>query len=58
MLERRQQPAREAIYDLPELTTAQEEEIVRNPYQTKSDSFYFVDGELIMHNKAEYSYNR
>lgn len=26
------------------------------PYATKSDSFYFVDDKLIMHNKAEYSY--
>jgi hypothetical protein len=47
----------EAIYDLPELSKEQEDEIVRNPFETKSDSFYFVDGLLIMHNKAEYAYN-
>jgi hypothetical protein len=23
----------------------------------RSDSFYFVDGKLVMHNKADYSYN-
>lgn len=27
------------------------------PYETKSDSFYFVDDKLIMHNKADYAYN-
>ena len=31
--------------------------MVQNPFQTKSDSFYFVDGKLIMHNKADYAYN-
>ena len=25
-------------------------------YETKSDSFYFVNDELVMHNKAEYAY--
>lgn len=31
--------------------------MVANPFETKSDSFYFVDDVLIMHNKADYSYN-
>ena len=31
--------------------------MVQNPFQTKSDSFYFVDGKLVMHNKADYAYN-
>lgn len=31
--------------------------MIDNPYETKSDSFYFVGNELIMHNKAEYAYN-
>lgn len=26
------------------------------PWETKSDSIYFVNGKLIMHTKAEYSY--
>jgi hypothetical protein len=47
----------EAIYDLPELTKDEENEIVNNPFETKSDSFYFVDGVMVMHNKAEYAYN-
>eukprot|EP00041_Stephanoeca_diplocostata_P028822 m.834098 g.834098 ORF g.834098 m.834098 type:complete len:71 (+) comp23443_c0_seq5:873-1085(+) len=33
------------------------DEMIANPGETKSDSFYFVNGKLIMHNKAEYSYN-
>lgn len=34
-----------------------ETKLIANPYQTKSDSFYFVDGELVMHHRAEYAYN-
>eukprot|EP00998_Keelungia_sp_KM082_P008499 NODE_4687_length_760_cov_67.259084_g4664_i0.p1 GENE.NODE_4687_length_760_cov_67.259084_g4664_i0~~NODE_4687_length_760_cov_67.259084_g4664_i0.p1 ORF type:complete len:194 (-),score=27.78 NODE_4687_length_760_cov_67.259084_g4664_i0:109-690(-) len=47
----------EAIYDMPELDAALEAEIVANPYETVSDSFYFVNDELVMHNKASYAYN-
>eukprot|EP00911_Craspedida_sp_UC1_P001141 UC1_evm6s858 len=46
----------EHMYMFPQLTEAQKLDMVANPYETKSDSFYFVDGELMMHNKAEYSY--
>lgn len=46
----------EVIYSLPELTPAEEQELIENPWLSKSDSFYFVDGQLVMHNKAEYSY--
>lgn len=31
--------------------------MIQNPFETKSDSFYFVEDKLIMHNKAEYAYN-
>jgi len=31
--------------------------MIQHPFETKSDSFYFVDERLIMHNKAEYAYN-
>ena len=27
-----------------------------NPYETESDSFYYVGDEMIMHNKAKYAY--
>lgn len=32
-------------------------QMVAHPYETRSDSFYFVDNKLIMHNKADYAYN-
>ncbi|KND04675.1 uncharacterized protein SPPG_00390 [Spizellomyces punctatus DAOM BR117] len=47
----------EAVYSLPELTEKQVQEMVDNPGSTLSDSFYFVDDRLIMHNKASYSYS-
>ncbi|KAM5193965.1 protein unc-119 homolog B isoform 1-T1 [Mantella aurantiaca] len=47
----------EHMYEFPQLS----EDIIRlmidNPYETRSDSFYFVDNKLIMHNKADYAYN-
>ena len=33
------------------------QELIDHPYKTKSDSFYFVEDKLIMHNKADYAYN-
>ena len=27
-----------------------------NPYETESDSFYYVGDTMIMHNKAKYAY--
>lgn len=30
--------------------------MIAHPFETRSDSFYFVDNELIMHNKASYKY--
>lgn len=46
----------EAVYDLPQVTEAEIADMLQSPYETKSDSFYFVNDELIMHNKAEYAY--
>jgi len=46
----------ESIYDMPVLSEAEVAEIIASPEQTKSDSFYFVEGQLIMHNKATYTY--
>ena len=28
------------------------------PWETQSDSFYFVGDELVMHNKAKYAFTR
>ncbi|CAD6190360.1 unnamed protein product [Caenorhabditis auriculariae] len=47
----------EHIYEFPQLTESLIEEMVANPYETRSDSFYFVDEKLIMHNKADYAYD-
>lgn len=32
-------------------------EMIANPFETRSDSFYFVDNQLVMHNKADYAFN-
>ncbi|XP_067911311.1 protein unc-119 homolog B [Heterodontus francisci] len=47
----------EHIYEFPQLSEDIIQEMVDNPYDTRSDSFYFVDSKLIMHNKADYAYN-
>ena len=47
----------ETIYDLPELDDEKKEEMIKTPWGTKSDTFYFVDDKLIMHNKASYNYS-
>ena len=46
-----------AVYDVPALDEDLVAEMLANPYETKSDSFYFVDNKLIMHNKAEYKFS-
>ena len=48
----------EVVYDMPPLSESLITDMINNPYETKSDSFYFVGDELIMHNKASYSYIR
>nr|CAG4642029.1 EOG090X0D9B [Eurycercus lamellatus] len=47
----------EHIYDFPVLSPESMDEMIKHPFQTRSDSFYFVDDRLIMHNKADYAYN-
>jgi len=47
----------EHIYELPKLDSKTKKAMIDAPWETKSDSFYFVEGRLIMHNKAEYAYN-
>mmetsp|Transcript_658 Transcript_658/g.810 ORF Transcript_658/g.810 Transcript_658/m.810 type:complete len:190 (+) Transcript_658:47-616(+) len=46
----------EAMYDLPAMKKDLIDEIVSNKYPSESDSFYFVEGKLVMHNKAKYTY--
>jgi len=47
----------EHIYEFPQLPEELVQEMINGPYETRSDSFYFVDDALIMHNKADYAYN-
>lgn len=47
----------EHIYDFPQLSEDVVRDMIAHPYETRSDSFYFVDNKLIMHNKADYAYN-
>lgn len=46
----------EVIYSVPELKDSELLEMVKHPFETRSDSFYFVGNTLIMHHKAEYEY--
>jgi len=48
----------EVIYTMPELDPAVKQGIIACPWETRSDSFYFVDNKLVMHNKAEYNYGQ
>jgi hypothetical protein len=32
------------------------QDMINNPWETQSDSFYFVDDVMVMHNKAKYAY--
>jgi hypothetical protein len=47
----------EFVYDLPKLTEEEKEEIINCPYEAISDSFYFANNQLIIHNKAAYNYS-
>ncbi|EFX70156.1 hypothetical protein DAPPUDRAFT_231640 [Daphnia pulex] len=47
----------EHIYDFPALSSEAMDEMINHPFETRSDSFYFVENRLIMHNKADYAYN-
>lgn len=47
----------EHIYEFPTLPADLVAEMIANPFETRSDSFYFVDDQLIMHNKADYAYD-
>lgn len=46
----------EHVYSVPEISPELKQAMVQNPKETRSDSFYFADGKLVMHNKAVYTY--
>ena len=43
-------------YEMPPLSPEELQEIVSAPWEVKSDSFFFAEGRLIIHNRAEYNY--
>lgn len=45
-----------AVYDVPALDEDLVAEMLASPHETTSDSFYFVQDKLVMHNKASYRY--
>ena len=47
----------EQIYELPDLTDEEKEEIIENPFEVKSDTFFFVKNKLVMHTRAIYDYS-
>jgi hypothetical protein len=47
----------EAVYAVPMLDEELIDEMVSNPFRASSDSFYFVNNKLVMHNKAMYNYS-
>jgi len=48
----------EAIYEMPELDPELKQLMIDHPWETQSDSFYYVGNDLILHNKAKYAYTR
>jgi hypothetical protein len=46
----------EAIYEIPDFSEEEKIDMIESPWETKSDSIYFVDGKLVMHTKSEYNY--
>lgn len=47
----------ESIYTIPEIDPVVKQQMIDEPWHTRSDSFYFVGDKLIMHNKAIYNYS-
>lgn len=45
------------VYNLPEIPEDKRQEMIEAPFETRSDSFFFAEGKLIVHNKAAYSYD-
>ena len=47
----------ETLYTIPAIDDELKSQMIECPWETKSDSFYFVDGKLVMHHKAIYNYS-
>jgi len=46
----------EAVYDMPVNSKERINDMVGSPDEHVSDSFYFVEDKLVMHNKAYFKY--
>ena len=46
----------EAIYDLPDLPKETIEQMIACPWETISDSFYFVENKMVLHTRALFNY--
>ena len=46
----------DAVYEIPSFPPPLIDAIVQNPYECKSDTFYFIGDELVMHHKVSYRY--
>ena len=47
----------EYIYNIPDIDNDIKRQMIEQPWNTRSDSFYFVGDKLIIHNKALYNYS-
>lgn len=48
----------EVIYDMPNFSEKEKKKIINSDGEMVSDSFYFVNDKLVMHNKAYYTYKK
>jgi len=46
----------EMMYTKPDLPQEWKDALIAYPWESRSDSFYFVEDRLVMHNRAEYNY--
>lgn len=46
----------EYVYDFPALSEETKAQMVARPGETRSETFFFVDGKIALHNKAEYRF--
>lgn len=47
----------ELVYDFPDLSEELKDEIRQSPWEVKSDSYFFANNVLMIHNRAEYNYS-
>ncbi|KAM3137838.1 hypothetical protein pb186bvf_010081 [Paramecium bursaria] len=47
----------ESIYDLPALGENLKSQMILNPWETRSDTFLFIDNVFSLHMRAEYDYS-